>query len=326
MESNSRDDPATTDSGLVTPGDACPNCDPGVLERGHNETYCDDCGYTVNTLNIDHGPEWRAFDDESENPSRVGAPSTPTLHDKGLSTTIGHSTDGQQLGGDRNSDRRQRKWNRISQTRDSRERTLKGLLSENKRMCDALEYGQTIEETASVIIRKVVDKELHLGRSIETVASAAVYAAARIDDRPCAWEDIITISRLKDEDRIVRTYRVLNRKLALEVKPPSYRNHVNPVAEKLNTAINLLGDDGKDDDTDENCRKMTREDRLAAQQLVEKAQQTGAASGKGPRCFAAAAVYVVLEDEFTQREFTEYADISRPTLQKHAAELRDLQD
>ncbi|UTF52769.1 transcription initiation factor IIB [Natronosalvus rutilus] len=325
MASDPRDDSATTDPGLAAPGNACPNCEPGILESGRSETYCDNCGYTVNTTNIDPGPEWRAFDDDSEDPSRVGAPSTPTLHDKGLSTTIGHSTDDQQLGGDQNGDRRQRKLNRISQTRNSRERTLRELLSENKRMCDALEYGKNVEETASVIIRKAVDEELHLGRSIEAVASAAVYAAARIDSRPCAWEDIVIISRLEDEGRIVRTYKALNRELALEVEPPSYRTHVNPVAEKLNTAINLAGDE-EDDNIDEEPGKVTREDRLAAQQLVEKAQQTGAASGKDPRCLAAAAIYVVLEDEFTQREFTEYAAISRPTLQKHAAELRDLQD
>src|SRR5256886_17572165 len=39
---------------------------------------------------IDQGPEWRAFDvEQGEKRARTGAPMTYTIHDKGLSTTIG---------------------------------------------------------------------------------------------------------------------------------------------------------------------------------------------------------------------------------------------
>ena len=53
------------------------------------EIVCMDCGFVVQQKMADRGPEWRAFDDEQRSKrTRVGAPLTYTIHDKGLSTTI----------------------------------------------------------------------------------------------------------------------------------------------------------------------------------------------------------------------------------------------
>ena len=53
------------------------------------EIVCVDCGYVVVDKLVDPRPEWRAFDGEQrEKRTRVGAPLTYTLHDKGLSASI----------------------------------------------------------------------------------------------------------------------------------------------------------------------------------------------------------------------------------------------
>ncbi|MFB6169002.1 MAG: TFIIB-type zinc ribbon-containing protein, partial [Haloferacaceae archaeon] len=69
----------------------CPECGGQLAtdeERG--ETVCSDCGLVVEEDSIDRGPEWRAFDSkEKDEKSRVGAPTTNMMHDKGLSTNIG---------------------------------------------------------------------------------------------------------------------------------------------------------------------------------------------------------------------------------------------
>ena len=69
---------------------SCPECSGHlVMDEERGETVCEECGLVVETDEIDRGPEWRAFDaSEKDEKSRVGAPTTNMMHDKGLSTNI----------------------------------------------------------------------------------------------------------------------------------------------------------------------------------------------------------------------------------------------
>ncbi|EMA68272.1 Zinc finger TFIIB-type domain protein [Halorubrum aidingense JCM 13560] len=69
----------------------CPECSGRlVTDTEHGETVCEDCGLVVEQDSVDRGPEWRAFNSgERDSKSRVGAPTTNMMHDKGLSTNIG---------------------------------------------------------------------------------------------------------------------------------------------------------------------------------------------------------------------------------------------
>jgi len=64
----------------------CPECD-GRVTTNAVETVCEDCGLVINEQRIDHGPEWRSFDEDER--ERTGAPLTAARHDRGLSTEIG---------------------------------------------------------------------------------------------------------------------------------------------------------------------------------------------------------------------------------------------
>ncbi len=73
----------------------CKNCGSTdiVADGNRGELICEKCGYVLETRLIDEGPEWRAFNSEERNKrSRVGSPSTFSVHDKGLSTIIGYET------------------------------------------------------------------------------------------------------------------------------------------------------------------------------------------------------------------------------------------
>lgn len=65
------------------------------------ETICEDCGLVIDEQRIDHGPEWRPFEDTEESPKWTGAPLTVARHDRGLSTEIGRDRDakGNELSG-----------------------------------------------------------------------------------------------------------------------------------------------------------------------------------------------------------------------------------
>ena len=70
---------------------SCPECGSTRLMRDYEcaEIVCIGGGFVVAAKIADRGPEWRAFDDEQRSKrTRVGAPLTYTIHDKGLSTTI----------------------------------------------------------------------------------------------------------------------------------------------------------------------------------------------------------------------------------------------
>jgi len=69
----------------------CPECSSTRLMRDYEcaEIVCMDCGFVIAAKIADRGPEWRAFTNEQRaKRTRVGAPLTYTIHDKGLSTMI----------------------------------------------------------------------------------------------------------------------------------------------------------------------------------------------------------------------------------------------
>jgi Transcription initiation factor TFIIIB, Brf1 subunit/Transcription initiation factor TFIIB len=180
----------------------CPECQGNVItDEGHGETVCADCGLVVDSDNVDRGPEWRAFDaKEKDNKSRVGAPTTNTMHDKGLSTNIdwrdkdayGRSLSSRQ----RQKMQRLRKWNERFRTRDSKDRNLKQALGEVDRMASAQGLPDNVRETASVIYRRALEEDLLPGRSIEGVSTACVYAAARMAGVPRSLDQIAEVSRV----------------------------------------------------------------------------------------------------------------------------------
>jgi len=196
----------------------------------HGETICSDCGLVVEQDGIDRGPEWRAFDSsERDSKSRVGAPTTNMMHDKGLSTNIGWQ-DKDAYGKSLSSRQRQRMqrlrtWNERFRTRDSKERNLKQALGEIDRMASALGLPDNVRETASVIYRRALSENLLPGRSIEGVATAALYAAARQAGNPRSLDEISAVSRV-DKMELTRTYRYVIRELKLEIQPADPESYV----------------------------------------------------------------------------------------------------
>jgi transcription initiation factor TFIIB len=299
----------------VAPEDelVCPECG-GRLESDseHGEVVCADCGLVVEEDEIDRGPEWRAFDaGERDQKSRVGAPTTNMMHDKGLSTNIGWQDKdayGRQLSTrQRQKMQRLRTWNERFRTRDSKERNLKQALGEIDRMASALGLPENVRETASVIYRRALAEDLLPGRSIEGVATAAVYAAARQAGVPRSLDEVEMVSRV-DKMELTRTYRYVVRELGLEIKPADPESYVPRFASDL-------------DLSDEAERR--------ARQLIVTAREDGILSGKSPVGLAAAAVYaaaLLTNEKVTQSQVSEVANISEVTIRNRYKELLEAGD
>jgi transcription initiation factor TFIIB len=128
--------------------------------------------------------------------------------------------------------RRLRKWNKRFRTRDSRERNLKQALGESDRMASALGPPENVRETASVIYRRALADNLLPGRSIEGVATSAVYAATRQAGVPRSLDEVAGVSRV-ERSEIARTYRYVVRELGLEVAPADPESYVPQFVSEL---------------------------------------------------------------------------------------------
>ena len=294
-------------SGAETESESCPECDGDIVGGERQERICADCGLVVESQRIDAGPEWRAFDAaERDRKSRVGSPTTNTLHDKGLSTTIGFDTTdayGNTLDGrKRRQLHRLRTWNRRSRTEDSKDRNLRHALGEIDRMASALGLPDPVRETASVIYRRALDSDLLRGRSIEGMSTAALYAAARLERVARSIDEMETVSRVESLE-IKRAYRYIDRELGLETPPAHPSEYVGRFASELDCA--------------ESTERLARD-------LIGTVVEEGVHSGKSPVGIAASALYAAgrLSDErLTQAAVSEAANVSKVTIRNRYREV-----
>jgi transcription initiation factor TFIIB len=288
----------------------CPECGGRVRrdqERG--ETACDDCGIVLDEDIIDRGPEWRSFEGESSTRSRVGAPVTQRKHDSGLSTTIGRQdrdAQGRALSGrQRRKMRRLRTWDERFRTKDAQERNLKQALGEIERMASALGLPENVRETASVIYRRAVEAGLLPGRSIEGMATASLYGAARRQGSPRTLVECAAVSRV-EKLPIQRAYRYLSRELGLAIEPADPLQYVPQVASAL--------------DIPEEAERVARD-------LLETGKRQGVHSGKHPAGLAAAAIYAaarLTNTEITQATVSHASNVSTVTIRNRYQELLEV--
>lgn len=288
----------------------CPECDGTlVADEARGETVCEDCGLVVDDDAIDTGPEWRAFEpDERDRKSRVGAPMTNTKHDKGLSTSIGWKNE--DAYGTPLDERKRRRisrlrtWDERFSARDSADRNLKLALGEIDRMASATGLPDSTRETASVLYRRALEEELLPGRSIEAMATAALYAAARTANIPRSIDEVAAVSRV-DQLEIERAYRYVIRELDLAIPPSNPADFLGRYASELD------------------CSSET--ERLA-RDLVDDAVDAGVHSGRHPVGIAAAAIYAagrLTNESLTQDDISAVANVSNVTIRNRYVEILD---
>ena len=181
------------------------------------ETSCSVCGYVAEENMIDLGAEWTNHSG-GEDKSRVGAPTTLTLSDKGLSTEIRRSdlTSGAAkrhgMSGKALRDwRRRQRIDQRSKTRDSRSRNLSKAMQFIR---DRGDLPPQIEQEAAGLYRHSVERGLVTGRSIRGVSAACVYVAAREARIPRRIEDVAeAFDMTSDVDlkELKRTIRLVSR-------------------------------------------------------------------------------------------------------------------
>ncbi|QSG03031.1 Transcription initiation factor TFIIB, Brf1 subunit/Transcription initiation factor TFIIB [Natranaeroarchaeum sulfidigenes] len=295
-------------------GSTCGECESGTLVHNsdRHELVCNECGLVVEEESIDYGPEWRAFNhSERQSRSRVGAPTTELMHDRGLTTKIDwrdKDANGRTIQPEQRSRmQRLRKWQQRIRTGDAGERNLKQALSEISRMSSALGVPHSVREVASVIYQKALDADLIRGRSIEGVATASLYAACRQENIPRSLDELAEVSRV-DRKEIGRTYRHISQELDLVMKPVDPTQYLPRFCSQL--------------DVDGEIRQLAKE-------ILETTVASGVHSGKSPTGCAAAAIYLAAQRcnrEITQRDVADVAQVTVVTIRNRYQEQVEVVD
>jgi len=283
----------------------CPECD-GRVTTNVVETVCEDCGLVINEQRIDHGPEWRAYDDEEC--ERTGAPFTAARHDRGLSTEIGRGTDakGNEISGKK---RRRLARMRREQTRgrwrSKAERNLAHGLGEVRRLASALVLSDSVRDQACQLFRSAQNEDLFRGRSIEGIAAASVYGACRCNGLSRLVDDVSEMARVA-ESRVTNAYKTLNEEFGLPAEPVSPSMFMPPLASDLGCPDEI---------------------RQRARTLAELAEERGVTTGVHPAGFAAACLYKAGEEQgkwVTQSTVAETGNVTPTTVRTHHETLEEL--
>ena len=290
--------------------DKCPECSSKncVHDYDTGETICGDCGLVLYEQMLDKGPEWRAFtQQEKASRSRVGMPTSYSVHDKGLSTTISQV--------DRDSYGRKlpvatrllmwrlRKWQIRSRVHSSTDRNLAQAMSELDRLSGKVYISPQIKEKAALIYRKALDKSLVRGRSIAAITAAALYAACRRSGTPRTLREISAAS-LVDKKDVARCYRLLLRELDFHMPIADPLTYVSKIAEKN-------GISGKSQGT--------------AIAILREARKKRMISGKDPMGLAAATLYIAClqnNERKTQKDIAEAAGVTEVTVRNRYKSLK----
>ncbi|MHA1368440.1 MAG: transcription initiation factor IIB [Promethearchaeota archaeon] len=278
----------------------CPECFQSNLIKDdkRGEVICLNCGMVVETKAFDFSQEKRAFtQEEIENRKHNGSPIS-ALSDITWTTIIKTTDSNSSL-----ELRRAAKW----QTRFSWEKkNLLMAINEIKRICTNLGLPRLVAETAAILYRKVQKKNILRGRSINGFVGACVYCACRINKIPRSVVEIYEQLEFTNARDIRICYRVLVNELGLKIP------RLNPV-QLLPRYASLIG--------------VSPVIVSNAEKLLSRAQKQLRISGKDPKGYIAAAIYICCKEfgeHKSQKCIANLCNITEVTLRSRIKEFLDV--
>ena len=280
-----------------------------ITDENTGELFCGSCGFVISDKIADTGAEWRSFSNDDTNRTRVGAGTSLTMHDMGLSTIIGAAnkdSTGKPLSASvKSSIERLRTWDNRTQVHSAADRNLRQALNEMDKLKDKLALTDAVIEKASYIYRKAMEKKLVRGRSIHGLVAACIYASCRNTETPRTLNDIADGINIRRKD-VARCYRLIYREL--ELKMPV----VDPIKAVARIAsIATLGERSK---------------RMAIK-ILDKAKKKGMIAGKDPMGIAAAALYLACistGETKSQKEISKASGVTEVTIRNRCTGLREM--
>jgi len=286
----------------VEEGPSC--CDSPKISKEDGFRVCLNCGLVYSRI-LDHSPR-RAFTQEEiqkrKSNERVYSPIGPR-------TIIRGSRDAR---GTLLSPKYKSKFNRLAKIHrsltTSYERNLWIALPNLTRLQKRLGIPEAVAVDALRIYTETVKKKLTMGRSIDTLLSASIFAAVRVHRIPTTAEEITKVAQISKK-KVMKSYRLILMevlpKLGLKTKPFSSERYVDKFNEELKLSMK--------------CRNI-------AVKIIEKARESGFNSaGKDPKGIAAATIYIsskICNENRTQKEISKLACVTEVTLRMRVKDLQ----
>jgi len=289
----------------------CPSCGKRkiVTDENSGELFCAFCGFVINDKIEDTGAEWRSFSNEESNRNRVGAGTSLTMHDMGLSTVIGAAnkdSTGKPLSASMKSTiERLRTWDSRTQAHSSSDRNLRQALSEMDKLKDKLALADAVIEKAAYIYRKAMEKKLVRGRSIQGLVAACLYAACRNTETPRTLDDVAKGINIRRKD-VARCYRLLYRELEFKM----------PVVDPVKVVSRIAS-----------IVELSEKSKRKAVDILNQAKKIGIVAGKDPMGMAAAALYIacIASGEVkSQKQISIASGVTEVTIRNRCAGLRKM--
>jgi transcription initiation factor TFIIB len=297
-------------SSMIT-GPKCPSCGDKkmVTDETTGELFCGRCGFVVSDKIADTGAEWRSFANDDTNRTRVGAGTSLTIHDMGLSTIIGpankDSTGKPLTSSMKSSIERLRTWDSRTQAHSSADRNLRQALNEMGKLKDKLALTDAVVEKAAYIYRKAMEKKLVRGRSIQGLVAACLYASCRNTETPRTLDDVAKGINIRRKD-VARCYRLIFRELELKM----------PVADPVKGVSRIAS-----------IAELSEKSKRKAVEILELAKKTGMVAGKDPMGIAAAALYLACistGEVKSQKDISNASGVTEVTIRNRCAGLRKM--
>jgi transcription initiation factor TFIIB len=295
----------------IITGPKCPSCGykKMVTDQNTGELFCGKCGFVVTEKISDTGAEWRSFSNDESNRTRVGAGTSLTMHDMGLSTIIGKANKdatGKPLSsGVKSSIERLRTWDSRSQAHSSADRNLRQALNEMDKLKDKLALTNAVIEKAAYIYRKAMERKLVRGRSIQGLVAACLYASCRNTETPRTLDDIAKGINIRRKD-VARCYRLILRELDLKM----------PVVDPVKGVSRIASIAG-----------LSEKSKRKAIVILNEAKKEGIVAGKDPMGIAAAALYLAcisIGESKSQKEISIASGVTEVTIRNRCAGLRKM--
>jgi transcription initiation factor TFIIB len=173
---------------------------------------------------------------------------------------------------------------------------------EIERLTSLLSIHEKTREGSLEIYREAWENDLIHGRSIEKILAASIYMACRKNKEPRTLDEIENATNVGRKD-IIKTCKLLAKRLDLRLTPTSPLEYVSSFCDKLNL-------------------EQSVEDR--ARKIIYAALARDITSGRGPTGIAASAIYIaaiLCNNRKTQKDVAEATGVTEVTLRVRYKEL-----
>lgn len=300
------------DKSQINIADFCREHGIEAMREDHEsgEYACGKCGYVSNVKIVSTDPERKIFSPEEFNErARTGPGVDYGRHDFGMGSYINEKSvrmAGKKDAAKRLDFYRLRKWQYRLTQQTAAQRNLSKALTLIEKLREDFHFPYIVREEASMIYRSALTNGLIIGRSIDHMATAAMYMSNRYNNNGRTLKEFAEKTGIRKND-LARSYRALFwglQKTSNERLLPDSNVYVSRISNKLEIPV---------------------ETRSRALQILKIAKEKGISSGKDPAGFAAAALYqacVTTGFKITQKSLAREGHVTEVTIRSRHKQIK----